>query len=376
MNIPFNLPYVSRTSTNGISQVLTSRHLKGDGEKSLSACNYISELTGGGKALLTPSCTDALAMSSLLIGLEPGDEVIIPSFTFTSAALAIVNFGAVPVFVDIDPVTKNIDVNYIRSAITSKTKAISVVNYAGIGCDFETLQSICEEFKLYLIEDNAHGLGGKYKKKPLGSFGHTSTQSFHETKNIQCGEGGAIIINDESLVNNAMILREKGTDRSLFEKGEVQKYQWVGKGSSYLLSEILAGFLEGQLSEFSKIQAQRKRVWDFYAQNLRDWAKKESIELMSVPIESEQTYHMFYLVTPTKEIRSQLINQLEQKGIKAVFHYQSLHKSIGGRIYANSVPDLPVSDQISDNLVRLPLYPELTEENLSYILEAIEGTTL
>jgi dTDP-4-amino-4,6-dideoxygalactose transaminase len=376
MNIPFNLPYIPKSSLDGISEVLTSRHLKGDGVKSLRASEYISELTGGGKVLLTPSCTDALAMSSLLIGLEPGDEVIIPSFTFTSAALAIVNFGAIPVFVDIDPITKNIDVNNVRDAITTKTKAISVVNYAGIGCDFEALESICDEFELYLIEDNAHGLGGKYKEKPLGSFGHTSTQSFHETKNIQCGEGGAIIINDESLFNNALILREKGTDRTLFEKGEVQKYQWVGKGSSYLLSEILAGFLEGQLSEFSMIQAERKRVWDFYAQNLMDWAKKESIELMSVPVETKQTYHMFYLVTPTKEIRSELINQLEQKGIKAVFHYQSLHKSIGGRNYSKRVPDLPVSDHISDNLLRLPLYPELTEENLSYILSAIKGTIL
>jgi dTDP-4-amino-4,6-dideoxygalactose transaminase len=206
MNIPFNLPYIPRSSFDGIFQVLNSKHLKGDGVKSLSAGKYVSDLTGGGKVLLTPSCTDALAMSSLLIGLEPGDEVIIPSFTFTSAALAIVNFGAIPVFVDIDPITKNIDVDLIRDAITSKTKAISVVNYAGVGCNFEALKSICDEFELYLIEDNAHGLGGKYKEKPLGSFGNTSTQSFHETKNIQCGEGGAIIINSTGKRNRPIFI--------------------------------------------------------------------------------------------------------------------------------------------------------------------------
>jgi dTDP-4-amino-4,6-dideoxygalactose transaminase len=315
-------------------------------------------------------------MSSLLVGLEPGDEVIVPSFTFTSAALAIVNFGGVPIFVDIDSKTKNINTEQVKNAISPKTKAISVVNYAGVGCDFESLKSICDENDLSLIEDNAHGLGGSYMNAPLGSFGDVAVQSFHETKNIQCGEGGAIVINDENLENLAFVLRDKGTDRKLFDQGDVQKYQWIGKGSSYILSEILAGYLEGQLLNFEKIQSDRKRIWEYYSSNLAGWAKNEFIELMTVPENSQQTFHMFYLVTPSSEIRTHLIHELEKLGIQAVFHYQSLHRSKGGRNFSSTNYDLPVSDHVSNNLLRLPLYAELTDSQLDYVCTSIKGIKL
>ena len=374
--IPFNQPFVSQASTQGLNRVLASKHLKGDGAASQRCAKYISGLTGGGLVLLTPSCTASLEMSSLLARIEPGDEVIVPSFTFTSAALAIVNFGGVPVFVDIDPISKNIDVTKIRESITPRTKAISVVNYAGVACEYGQIKSICQEFGLFLIEDNAHGLGGKYFDKPLGSFGNVATQSFHETKNIQCGEGGAIIVNEIGLNDDSLVLREKGTDRSLFERGEVRKYQWIGKGSSFLMSEILAGFLEGQLEEFNFIQDERKRVWNFYSKNLEKWAGTKSIELMTVPENCEQTFHMFYMVTPNTEIRKILIDELDKNGIKAVFHYQSLHKSIGGKKYSFGTPELPISDHMSENLLRLPLYPELTNEQLEIICSTIEKIKL
>ncbi len=249
--IPFNVPYVSEASKQYVLEALASRHQQGDGPFTAKASKIVSDLVGGGHVLLTPSCTHALEMASMLANLGPGDEVILPSYTFTSAATAVTKFGATPVFVDIEMETKGIDVNQVREAITPRTKAISWVNYAGVAPDVEGLQSLAKEFNLILIEDNAHGLGGTFKGKPLGSFGDFATQSFHATKNIQCGEGGALIINNRRFIERAEIIREKGTDRSKFIRGEVQRYQWVDQGSSYLLAESLAAILLGSLEKFT-----------------------------------------------------------------------------------------------------------------------------
>ena len=258
--IPFNVPYVSAMSKQYVLEALASNHQQGDGPFTLKASKIISNLVGNGHVLLTPSCTHALEMASMLANIGPGDEVILPSYTFTSAATAITKFGATPVFVDIEMETKGIDVNQVRQAITPKTKAISWVNYAGIAPDINGLKILAKEFDLILIEDNAHGLGGSYQGEPLGSFGDFATQSFHATKNIQCGEGGALIINNPKYIERAEIIREKGTDRSKFIRGEVQKYQWVDQGSSYLLAEVLAAQLLGQLESFDKIQSSRKKT--------------------------------------------------------------------------------------------------------------------
>jgi dTDP-4-amino-4,6-dideoxygalactose transaminase len=258
--IPFNVPYVPEISKQYVLEALESNHQQGDGPFTEQASKIVSNLVGGGHVLLTPSCTHALEMASMLANFGPGDEVILPAYTFTSAATAVTKFGATPVFVDIERVTKGIDVNQVRESITPRTKAISWVNYAGVAPDIDELQRLAKEFDLLLVEDNAHGLGGSYKGKPLGSFGDFATQSFHATKNIQCGEGGAIVINNPKFIERAEIIREKGTDRSKFIRGEVQKYQWVDQGSSYLLAESLSAVLLGQLELFDEIQEYRRKV--------------------------------------------------------------------------------------------------------------------
>jgi dTDP-4-amino-4,6-dideoxygalactose transaminase len=374
--IPFNIPYFSEKSNLELQRVIESRHYRGDGKSSTNCNELISSLTGGGKSLLTPSCTAALEMTSLLVDLQPGDEVILPSFTFTSAALAIVNYGATPVFVDIDPKYKNIDVNQVLDAVTPRTKAISVVNYAGVGCDFNSLREICIQNDLYLIEDNAHGLGAKLDGVPLGSFGDFATQSFHETKNLQCGEGGALIVNDPKFFERAEIIREKGTDRSKFTRGEVNKYQWVDKGSSYLLSEVLAGILLGQLQEFELIQKRRRQIWEYYASELTGWTEKSNVTMMEVPPESEQSFHMFYCETQTPEQRTEILAKLLDEEILAVFHYQSLHSSAAGKRFGRSSMELINSDKASNTLFRLPLYYGLQDSALEKIVETIKSLKL
>ena len=374
--IPFNVPYLSDQSYLELMRVIESKHFSGDGDSSIKCNSILSELTGGGKSLLTTSCTAALEMSSLLIDLSPGDEVILPSFTFTSAALAVVNYGATPVFVDIDPTTKNIDVNQVSEAITPKTKAISVVNYAGVACDYESLKEICEKNDLFLIEDNAHGLGARYRGIQLGSFGDFATQSFHETKNVQCGEGGAIVLNNFKYSDKSEILREKGTDRSKFTRGQVNKYQWIDKGSSYLMSEFLAGILLGQLNEFEAIQTRRRNIWEYYSVELKEWAFKSGIKLMQVPMESEQSYHMFYCEAQSLEQRTMLLNKLREKGILAVFHYQSLHSSKAGERFGKTQNKLVHSDNASNLLFRLPLYYDLNDTNVEKIVSELKGIEL
>ena len=296
--IPFNVPYVSEASKQYVLEALESNHQQGDGPFTAKASKIVSGLVGGGHVLLTPSCTHALEMASMLADIGPGDEVILPSYTFTSAATAVTKFGAKPVFVDIEMETKGIDVNQVRDAISPRTKAISWVNYAGVAPDIEGLQNLAKEFNLILIEDNAHGLGGSYKGKPLGSFGDFATQSFHATKNIQCGEGGALVINNPNFIERAEIIREKGTDRSKYIRGEIQRYQWVDQGSSYLIAETLAAILVGQLEEFSRIQDLRKAIWRTFYTCLTEKDFQCDSYISKLLLSAQEVSHIFYVEVP------------------------------------------------------------------------------
>jgi dTDP-4-amino-4,6-dideoxygalactose transaminase len=359
--IPFNVPYVPKVSKKYVLEALESNHQQGDGPFTAKALKMVSNLVGGGHVLLTPSCTHALEMASMLANIGPGDEVILPSYTFTSAATAITKFGATPVFVDIDMKTKGIDVNQVRDAISPRTRAISWVNYAGVAPDIESLQNIASQFDLLLIEDNAHGLGGSYKGKPLGSFGDFATQSFHATKNIQCGEGGALVVNNSKFVERAEIIREKGTDRSQFMRGEVQKYQWVDQGSSYLLAEALAALLLGQLENFNAIQATRQRIGQNYLDmNLADICTSSSEEALQVA-------HMFFLQFTDVNDSKTYIDLLNNQGISVVRHYQALHNSKFGASFPRNGLSLRNSESVSNNLVRIPLWYGMKKEEINLI---------
>lgn len=369
--IPLNVPYVPESSKQYVLEALESKHQQGDGPFTTKASKIISDLVGGGHVLLTPSCTHALEMASMLSDIGPGDEVILPSYTFTSAATAVTKFGATPVFVDIESSTKGINIQQVHEAITPKTKAISWVNYAGIVPDVEGLQNLACEYDLILIEDNAHGLGGIFKGKPLGSFGDFATQSFHASKNIQCGEGGALIINNQKFIERAEIIREKGTNRSKFMRGEIQKYQWVDHGSSYLLAENLAAVLLGQLEQIKEIQTKRDYIFDRYNKELCNWAVKNNFELSFTRTSDIHTSHMFYLVAETQQCRDLLIRKLHRLGIQASFHYQSLANSIMGSNYGPPVNPLQISQRMSSQLLRLPLYVGLDTENQGRVIESI-----
>jgi len=362
--IPFNVPYIPEISKQYVLEALESRHQQGDGPFTARASKMISDLVGGGHVLLTPSCTHALEMASMLANLGPGDEVILPSYTFTSAATAITKFGATPVFVDIAMDTKGIDVNQVRDAITSRTKAISWVNYAGVAPDIEGLQRLAKEFSLLLIEDNAHGLGGSYKGKPLGSFGDFATQSFHATKNIQCGEGGALVVNNPRYIDRAEIIREKGTNRSKFIRGEIQKYQWVDQGSSYLLAESLSAILVGQLEHFNYIHEKRKEVFLQYSNLLEASSFAKEQNHISKDEHSESTHHMYYFVVSND--REKVRRSLVDIGIQATSHYQPLHNSEFGRNFQyREVSSTTNSEKFSNSILRLPIYPGIDERVFS-----------
>ena len=315
--IPFNLPASTSNEREYIGQALDSRHLSGDGDFTKKCSAYLETLLGAPKVLITTSCTHALEMTALLLDLKPGDEVIVPSFTFVSTVNAFVLRGAKPVFSDIRPDTLNLDETRLESLITPRTKAIYVVHYAGVGCEMDEINRIAAKYSLPVVEDNAHGLFGKYKGKLLGTFGHTATQSFHETKNISCGEGGALVINDPALIERAEIMREKGTNRSRFFRGLVDKYTWVDQGSSYLPSEILAAVLYSQLESSEKIQAKRGQIWKSYDRELRGWAAENNVRRPFVPDYCEQPYHMYYLLMPSLEARTRFINHLKEHNIMA-----------------------------------------------------------
>lgn len=357
--IPFNKPYVPEASKKYVMEALESDHQQGDGPFTTRASKMVSDLVGGGHVLLTPSCTHALEMASMLGNFGPGDEVILPSYTFTSAATAVTKFGATPVFVDIDPVTKGIDANQVAEAVTDKSVAISWVNYAGVAPDIEALQSIAKAHNLLLIEDNAHGLGGAYKGKPLGSFGDFATQSFHATKNIQCGEGGALVINSHEFIERAEVIREKGTNRSKFIRGEVQKYQWVDQGSSYLLAESLAAILCGQLESFKTIQKGRLLTWNAYESFFSELKPGWNFKIQSIPSNSTNIAHMFYILFEDRIAALTAIDKFYEKGIKVNSHYQPLSLSTAGKIYSKKNANCIQSTKLSDTIVRLPMWVNL-----------------
>jgi dTDP-4-amino-4,6-dideoxygalactose transaminase len=311
-------------------------------------------------------------MSALLLDLKEGDEVIVPSFTFVSTINAFVLRGAKPVFADIRPDTLNLDESKLEALITPKTRAIYVVHYAGVACEMDTIMEIANRHGVPVVEDNAHGLFGKYKGKYLGTFGVMATQSFHETKNFTSGEGGALLINDKKYIEEAEILREKGTNRSRFFRGQVDKYTWVSVGSSYLPSDILAGFLFAQLEEREQIQSARQRIWETYYKELGAWAEENNITLPFVPAHCEQTYHMFYLLFPNLEARQAAIAFLKERGIQAVFHYLPLHLSPMGEKYGGKAGDCAVTERVSDQLLRLPFYTNMTEEEQKNVIAALK----
>jgi dTDP-4-amino-4,6-dideoxygalactose transaminase len=371
--IPFNRFCKVGTEFAYIQQAIDAMHVSGDG-RFTAACREVLEASlGVPKALLTTSCTHALEMAALLLDVKPGDEVIVPSFTFVSTANAFVLRGARPVFVDIRPDTLNLDETLLERLITPRTRAIVPVHYAGVGCEMDAIMEIGTRHNIAVVEDNAHGLYGLYRNKPLGTFGSLAALSFHETKNFTCGEGGALLINAPQYVERAEIVREKGTNRKRFFRGEVDRYSWVDIGSSYLLSEILAAVLYAQLEERQQIQSKRKQVWEFYQKNLKDWAPKNGVGLPYAPLHCQSAYHLFYILLPDGGQRQKLIDHLKERGIFSVFHYQPLHLSEMGRQFGGAQGDCPVTESVSERLLRLPFYNGLDDADLTRVVNGIHS---
>ncbi|NEO98466.1 MAG: dTDP-4-amino-4,6-dideoxygalactose transaminase [Symploca sp. SIO2E9] len=370
--IPFNRPVTVGQEFEYIQKTIENMDLSGDGAITKKCHALLEQILGVPKVLLTTSCTHALEMAALLLDIQPGDEVIVPSFTFVSTINAFVLRGARPVFIDIRPDTLNLDESKLEKLITPQTKAIVPVHYAGVGCEMEAIMEIAGRYGIPVIEDNAHGLFAKYKGEYLGTFGCLATQSFHETKNFTCGEGGALLIKDPQYIERAEIIREKGTNRSRFYRGQVDKYTWVDIGSSYLPSGILAAFLQAQLEGRQQIQSKRQQIWEYYYENLQDWAQDYSIRLPIVPAHCDQAYHMFYLLMPSLEQRQALIAHLKTRDISSVFHYLPLHLSQMGRQFGGAEGDCPVTESVSDRLLRLPFYNDLTEADQARVVASIK----
>lgn len=376
--IPFNKPYLTGKEMHYMYQAVYSGKISGNGMFTQKCQQYFEERYGFKKALLTTSCTDALEMCALLADIQPGDEVIIPSYTFVSTALAFVRQGAKIVFADSRKDHPGIDEDKIEELITSKTKAIVPVHYAGVACDMDKIMSLADKYKLLVIEDAAQAIDSFYlsceiengKGKPLGSLGHLAAFSFHETKNINSGEGGLLAINDEKFIKRSEIIWEKGTNRAEFFRGEVNKYGWVDIGSSFLPSEIIAAYLWAQLENLDSIQKRRKEIFEQYYEGLKEWAVSNNIRLPFIPDYATNNGHMFYLVCNSLEQRDKFIGYLKEKGIYAVFHYLSLHKSnyYKSAYFGN---ELAMSDDYTNCLLRLPFYYELTFEDLKHIIKTI-----
>lgn len=369
IRIPFNRPCLSGNEYKYIAEAISNGHASGDGPFTRRCHQLLEQEMRVPKALLTTSCTHALEMAAMLLECGPGDEIIVPSFTFVSTANAFALRGAKVVFADVRPDTLNLDETRLASLITKHTKALVPVHYGGVACDMDSLCAIAQQYEIKVVEDNAHGLFARYKEKFTGTFGCLSTQSFHETKNISCGEGGALLVNDPALVERAMIIREKGTNRAQFFRGQVDKYTWVDFGSSYLPSDILAAFLLAQLESREEIRNKRRRVWNYYFTNLQVLARENGIQLPFIPENCEQSYHLFYLILPSLECRQALITHLKEHGILSVFHYVPLHLSAMGLKFGSR--ECPVAENISDRLLRLPFYNDLSEADQEHIVTAI-----
>lgn len=375
LKVDFNRPVVVGREFEYMMQAIENGHISGDGPFSKKCHAFLEEQLGTAKALLTTSCTHALEMSALLLDIQPGDEVIIPDFTFVSTVNAFVLRGARPVFVDIRPDTLNLDESRLEAALTPDTKAIVPVHYAGVGCEMDAILDIARRQAVAVVEDNAHGLFGKYNGQYLGTFGSLAAQSFHETKNFSCGEGGALLINDPALLERAEIIREKGTNRSRFFRGQVDKYTWVDIGSSYLPSDILAAFLLAQFQQHERIQLHRKQVWELYYAGLKDWADDHDVKLPYIPAHCEQSYHMFYLLLPDLDVRQKLIAYLREHGIYSVFHYLPLHLSEMGQRFGGKAGDCPVTERVSDQLIRLPFHNSLTSHEQEQVIDMLHTFT-
>ena len=373
IRIPFNRPYATGKEIDYIRAAIATPKFSGDGSFTARCHQLLEQSLGIQKALLTTSCTHALEMAALLLNIAPGDEVIVPAFTFPSAANAFMLRGAKPVFVDIRADTLNIDESQIEQRITAHTKAIFLVHYAGVGCEMDTIMTIARRHGTGVVEDNAHGLYGKYRGQYLGTLGQLATLSFHETKNFSCGEGGALLINDAQFNQRAEILREKGTDRSRFFRGEIDKYTWVDIGSSYLPSDLLAAFLRAQLEHRDQIQAMRQQMWEIYARELASWAEANGVRLPIVPAECEQSYHMFYVIMPSLESRQALISHLAGFGILAVFHYLPLHLSPMGLRFGGRHGDCPVTEDLADRLLRFPFFTGMTSSEQTQVIDAVRA---
>jgi len=371
ISIPFNRPCLAGNEYKYIAEAIANGHASGDGLFTRRCHALLEQELGVPKVLLTTSCTHALEMAAILLDCGPGDEVILPSFTFVSTANAFVLRGARIVFSDIRPDTLNLDETQLEGLISSRTKAIVPVHYAGVSCAMDAICAIAQRHGVRIVEDNAHGLFARYKGRYTGTFGCLATQSFHETKNVTCGEGGALMVNDRDLIERALVVREKGTNRSQFFRGQVDKYTWVDIGSSYLPSDLLAAFLFAQLEGRQEIQRKRQRVWEYYSQHLAEWAAGQGVRLPVVPADCEQAYHMFYIIVPSPECRQALIAHLKAQGILGVFHYVPLNLSDMGQKWAARESHCPVTEDLSLRLLRLPLYNDLTEAEQAHVVAGV-----
>lgn len=371
IHIPFNKPFMTGKELFNIAQAHFAGRLSGDGPFTSACHTWIERQTGTKKALLTHSCTAALEMCALLLNLQPGDEVIMPSFTFVSTANAFVLRGAVPVFVDIRSDTGNIDETLIENAITPRTKAIVVVHYAGVGCDMDSIMNTALSHHIPVIEDAAQGVMSFYKGKALGSIGQLGTFSFHETKNVISGEGGAILINDPQWAQSAEIIREKGTDRSRFLKGAVDKYTWQSIGSSFLPGELIAAFLQAQLEHAKEITSKRLKIWNLYNAKLESLENKGDLRRPIVPVACQHNAHMFYILLENEQIRNALLERFRMAGIGAIFHYIPLHDSPAGLQFGRSFGNLPRTKHFAGCLIRLPMWIGLTEQEISNVVDVM-----
>lgn len=369
--IPFNRASFPGAELNFVGEAIELGHISGNGKFTKESETLLSKICGSPATLLTTSCTHALELASRILRLGPGDEVIVPAYTFVSTASAFAMSGAVPVFVDVDERTLNLDVHLVEDAITPRTRAICTVHYAGIANNIDALEQLCRMRGIPLIEDNAHGLGASYQGRKLGTFGQLSTMSFHETKNITCGEGGALGINDLALLELGEILREKGTDRTQFLRGQVDKYTWREVGSSWVMSDILAALLFAQLQNFASIQGSRMAIWLTYQRSLFKWSRENSIIAPFVPEHAQHPAHMYFLRLPDLDARTRFIEHMSKHGISTVFHYQALNTSQVGSIFGGRVGDCPVSELAAETLVRLPLYSSLGSDDLDRIIDSV-----
>lgn len=373
MLIPFHRPVVFGQELEFIQEAIHDGHISGDGKFGKKCEDLLQKELNVYRVLLTTSGTHALELISLLLDIKTGDEVILPAFTFVSVANAFRLRGARPVFIDVRPDTLNLNEELLENLITPRTKAIVAVHYAGVACEMNVIQTVAAKYDIPVVEDNAHGIFARYRDKPLGGIGDLGALSFHESKNITCGEGGALLVNDARFAERAEIMREKGTNRSSFFRGEIDKYTWVDLGSSYVLSEILAAFLYGQLQSRRTIQARRKRLWHYYYDHLQKWSSVLDVKLPFVPAHCEPSHHIFYLLMPTLRARQQMIQHLKARGISSVFHYLPLHLSRFGKLLGGKEGDCPVTEDVSDRLLRLPLYTDMTECDQQAVVQAVSG---